>query len=111
MSRDDEPIKTRVGAAGDPMFDALFAMMDAMREASTPLVETFSDPRDGISALMSAAATFAGVQAGTLLAMGALKQQDRRRVGETALTNFRQGIDFGLSRAMRLATDEFGGNA
>ena len=108
----DEPLKTIHGKPGDPMFEALFVMLDAMREATTPIGEAvFDDPRDALSVIMSAAATFAGIQAGSLMAIGALRTQDRKRVGEAALKNFRQGIDFGLNRGLRIGTEMHGGTA
>lgn len=107
----DQPVDMKTGAPGDPMFDACFRVMDLMREATAAFVEQQPDPRDGLTIVMTAAAIFAGVQAGTLMAMGELRQQDRRRLGEAALHNFRQGIDFGLNRGLRIATEEGGGSA
>ena len=110
-SMSDEPLKTIHGQPGDPMFEALFAMMDAMRAAIVPVMEEFADPRDALSVAMSAASTFAGTHAGTLMTIGALRSQDRKRVGEAALANFRQGIDFRRNRGMRIYTDQAGGSA
>jgi hypothetical protein len=108
----DAGLKEIEGKPGDPWFELLFAMMEAMREATTPILDqAFDDPRDALSVLMSSAATFAGVQAGTLMATGALRQQDKKRVCEAALKNFRQGIDFGLNRGLRIGTEQHGGAA
>lgn len=106
-----EPLKAKSAAPGDPWFEALFDMMEAMRAAIVPILEGFDDPRDAYSVAMSAAATFSGSHAGTLMAMGALRSQDRKRVGEAALTNFRQGLDIGLKRGMRIGQAECGGTA
>ena len=101
MSASDEPVELRDGALGDPMFNAAIEMMEAMREATTPILERFPDPRDGLSALMAAAAMFAGAQAGHLIAGGALQLRDRKRVIEAITRNARQGIDVGISRGGR----------
>lgn len=108
---DDESLKVKMGTPGDPMFDACFAMMDAMREALVPHLLGFDDPRDGLSVAMTAGSMFAGSHAGTLMTIGALRSQDRKRVVDAAIRNFRQGIDFGLQRGMRLFTEQAGGNA
>lgn len=75
-----------------------------------------SDPDDipmNQSFAMTAAALFAGMTAGHMIALGALQDQDRRRAGQMMLTNFRNGIELGKAEAQRaiLAQSEPRGTA
>lgn len=107
----DRPVGLRYGGHGDPMFEVCLDAMNRMRAAVANVVTEAEDPRDGLTIIMTAAAMFAGVQGGTLLAMGALQNQDRRRMVETAMTNFRQGVEFGLKRGLHVGADVAGGRA
>lgn len=111
MGKDIDPIQSHVGKVGDPMFEACIDAMERMREAVADIVMAQDDPRDGLSIIMTAGAMFAGVQAGSLMSMGEFRSQDKRRLGEAALHNFRQGLDMGLRRGLRIGTDVVGGNA
>ncbi|HEX5183558.1 MAG TPA: hypothetical protein VFW19_10455 [Allosphingosinicella sp.] len=48
---------------------------------------------------MTAAALFAGMTAGHMIALGVLNEQDKRRAGQMLLTNFRNGIEIGKREA------------
>jgi hypothetical protein len=71
-----------------------------MRMALAPVFN--ADP-DGIpmnqSFAMTAAALFAGMTAGHMIAFGALEEGDKRRAGQMMLTNFRNGIELGKREA------------
>lgn len=96
---------------GDPMFELCFEAMEAMRQATLFVASRMDDPRDAITVVMTAASMFSGMQAGTLLATGALRNQDKARTAAAAATNFREGMKAGQIRGLRLATEEFGGTA
>lgn len=104
-------IATRILGTDDPMYALAIDMIEAMRAATTPYVELAGDPRDGLSALMTAANMFAGAQFGTLLVLGAVNQQDTRRAAEAASRNFREGVKIGTRRATRVAREGCGGTA
>lgn len=98
----DGDISVMTVGAGDPQFDFVVALVEAMRSATTPLIEASGiDPRDGMSLLSSAGTLFAGIQVGMLIGMGALRTQDRRRAGDVALASFRFGLKLGENRVAR----------
>lgn len=103
-----DEIQTRPLIEGEPLRELVMTMVNAMHEAAAPLIMQVADPRDGISALMTAASMFAGAQFGTLSVMGAVKQQDTRRAVEAAGRNFREGIKVGSSKALRAVDDQWG---
>lgn len=55
---------------------------------------------------MTAAALFAGMTAGHMIAVGALDEKDKRRAGQMVLTNFRNGIELGKSEARRAMLEQ-----
>lgn len=104
-------LKSRVLAEVDPMYQLVIDMVEAMRAATAPLTAQAEDPRDAMSAIMTAASMFAGAQFGTLLLLGEVRQQDIRRAAEAAARNFREGVKVGTNRAARVAAQEVGGHA
>lgn len=61
------------------------------------------------SIAMTAACMFAGSLFGTMLYAGLARPQDKRRVTEAMMRNFRSGIDVGLRRGARVEK-EMGGS-
>jgi len=51
------------------------------------------------SLAMTAAALFAGMTVGHMIAVGALNDRDKRRAGQMVLLNFRNGVEMGKSEA------------
>lgn len=64
-----------------------------------------------LSIAMTAACTFAGTMFGTLIVAGVATDQDKRRVTEAMMRNFRSGIDIGKRKALDVAARQFGGSA
>ncbi len=73
-----------------------------MRIALAPV---FNEHPDDIpmnqSYAMTAAAMFAGMTAGHMIALGVLEDKDQRRAGMMVLTNFRNGVKVGKSEARK----------
>jgi hypothetical protein len=73
-----------------------------MRMALAPVFN--ADP-DAIpmnqSFAMTAAALFAGMTAGHMIAFGVLLERDKRRAGQIMLSNFRNGIEMGKQEAQK----------
>lgn len=107
----DSEIQTRMLGPNDPLQGLVMEMVSAMHAIAGPLTQAAGDPRDGISALMTAASMYAGSQFGTLLVLGAVDQKDTRRAVEAAGRNFREGIKVGLTRAARIEAEQLGGRA
>lgn len=78
-----------------------------MRIALGPI---FSGDPDNIpmnqSYAMTAAATFAGMTAGHMIAFGALMERDKRRAGQMILANFRNGIEIGKAEARKAILEQ-----
>jgi len=104
-------IQTRALDAGEPLHDLVMVMMETMRATTASLVMSVDDPRDGLSALMTAANMFAGSQFGALLVVGAVTQQDTKRAADAASRNFREGVKVGLRHATRVARQTSEGTA
>jgi hypothetical protein len=68
-----------------------------------------ADPDDipmNQSLSMTAAALFAGMTAGHMIAFGTLEEQDKRRAGQMMLTNFRNGIEMGKQEARKAILEQ-----
>jgi hypothetical protein len=98
------------------MSEAHTLLLDAMkdpaaREAITDMIASFRPALAGTfeaapdtipmnqSYAISAAALFAGMTVGHMIALGVLRDGDRRRAGQAMLANFRVGIEFGKDEA------------
>jgi hypothetical protein len=103
----DEP-QNLIRRAGDEQFDAVIALNEAFRAAATEWFDKQPDPIVALSVLGSAAAMFAGVQFGQLIAAGSLQDQDTRRIIENIAGNARQGVKVGKKRGARIKR-EIGG--
>lgn len=80
----------------------VFAMADAIREAMLPFMNEHELPHL-ISMSMTAAATYAGIQIGTLIAIGVARDQDKKRMVDMMTRNVRNGIDIGKKNTFRAA--------
>ncbi|MBB5684319.1 hypothetical protein [Sphingobium boeckii] len=89
----------------------MIELVEVIRQATMHVIRDVDDPAMKSSILMAAAATFAGTIMGHMIVAGLLHDQDKKRVTDAMARNFRTGIDVGKRRAMRVACDEFGGNA
>lgn len=58
------------------------------------------------SQAMAAAALFAGMTAGHMIALGNLHEQDKRRAGQMLLANFRNGIELGKTEARKAMLEQ-----
>ena len=95
---DDIPLSD---AMRDPEARAQIEQIIAlMRMAMAPMLN--GDP-DNIpmyqSYSITAAALFAGMTAGHMIALGVMKEQDKRRAGQVVVANFRNGIELGKREA------------
>jgi len=107
-----DELQTRELATDDHIHGMIFELMNAMKLASLPCMSMTEDPRDAMSAVMTAAAMLAGAQFGSLMVLGAVRQQDTRRAVETFGRNFREGIKVGQAQAARFEQEEnIGGRA
>lgn len=74
------------------------------------LAPIFNGDEDNIpmnqSLAMTAAALFAGMTAGHMIALGVLQDQDKRRAGEALLKNFRNGIDLGKDEVRKAMLEQ-----
>jgi hypothetical protein len=91
---------------GDPTFQHMIEFVEAYRAASADLLNP-DDPND-LNVAMVAAMNFAGTLAGSLIAIGLFRDQDKRRLVKAMEHNFRQGIGIGQRRAHRIAAEQFG---
>lgn len=95
-------------AMADPEARAVieqFVML--MRMALAPIFN--GDPDDipmNQSFAMTAAAMFAGMTAGHMIALGVLQDQDTRRAGQMILANFRNGIKIGKAEAHKAILEQ-----
>lgn len=105
MGNDPENLPKGPGSAE---FDAMFELNEAFRAAACDFFDRQTDPAVALSIIGSAAAMFAGVQFGQMIAMGALFDQDTRRIVENIAGNARQGIKVGKKRGARIER-EMGG--
>jgi hypothetical protein len=100
----------RVASFGDPQHTETIELAECIRAAVAEYLGHSSDP-NRISVAMTAACMFAGSLLGTLIVSGIARDQDKRRVTESMMRNFRSGIDVGKHKALRIATEQFEGNA
>lgn len=59
------------------------------------------------SNMITAAALFAGMTVGHMIAVGAMKEQDKRRAGQLVLTNFRIGVELGKDEVRLAMLEQF----
>lgn len=112
MSVDLEPLPRIKASQGDPDFERIIDLVEAMmRGAAADQLRDYVDPAHHSAMTMAAAGVLAGYLAGASIIAGIASDRDKRRMGEMLLTNFRQGIGIGKSNALRTATEQFGGNA
>ncbi|MFE8106951.1 hypothetical protein [Sphingomonas melonis] len=108
----EKELQTRELAQGDVLHGMILELLNAMKLATTPYMSMADDPRDAMSAVMSAASMLAGAQFGSLMVLGAVSPQDTRRAVEAAGRNFREGIKIGQSQAARIEREaNIGGRA
>ena len=107
----DDPALLRVSTPGQREHVLGIELLVAMGEAATKVVEREGDTALLLSIAMSSAAQLAGQCFGNLLAAGVARDQDRRRAGETAMTNFRIGIQTGRDVLLREMAERVGGRA
>jgi hypothetical protein len=103
-----EELKCTTTAHGEPEFDQILHMADVMRDSVVSADFDWSDPTTTAKAI-TAAAMFAGMMFGQMIAIGLAADRDRRRAGEMVLKNFRQGTDAGKKRAFRIAGETSAG--
>lgn len=101
MKSDDNMVE-RVATIADPEGNTVFLMADAMRDSILPYIDPVQ-PHHSMSLAMTAAATFAGMQIGQLIAIGVARDQDKKRMVDTMVRNIRQGIDLGKKNTFRAA--------
>lgn len=74
------------------------------------VADIFNDDPDNIpinqSFALTAAALFAGMTAGHMIALGNLEERDKRRAGQMVLVNFRNGIVLGKNEAQRAMLEQ-----
>lgn len=103
----DEQIGISDALKVDGAEDRIRDIITLMRMALAPM---FNDDIDNIpmnqSYTITAAALFAGMTAGHMIALGTMKDQDKRRAGEVVLKNFRNGIDLGKSEARKAMLEQ-----
>lgn len=82
-------------------------MITRMRMA---LADIFSEDPENIpmnqSFALTASAIFAGMTVGHMIALGTMKDQDKRRAGQVVLKNFRSGIDLGKNEARKAMLEQ-----
>lgn len=107
-----EEMQTRELSSDDVLHSMVFELVNAMKLATGPYMAIVDDPRDAMSAVMTAASMLAGAQFGALMVLGAVSPQDTRRAVEASGRNFREGIKMGQSQAARFEQDaKMGGRA
>jgi len=87
----------------DPHMEAMMQMCERFRAAMHDAVGEFEDPRDAIAVAMTAGIVFAGMQAGSLIAMGDYQETAEQYAQFNLMleTNFPCGIRFGKLHAAR----------
>jgi len=105
----DDEFKTFMVSHGDKKHEETVLWAETFRLAFT----ANSDPNDtdALAEAMTGAILFAGTLFGTSIIAGLADDKDKRRAVEAMARNFRTGIDVGKARALRIATDQFGGTA
>lgn len=73
--------------------DATQQLVERFRFVLSEVMDQFEHPRDAVTAAMSAGITFAGVQAGTLIALGDIADDaaGRKRLTDMIEKNFAEG--------------------
>lgn len=104
-----DDLKVRVLEQGDEQFDEMAIAVELYRSIMAAAVES-PTPND-LSTHMSAAMVFAGTIFGSMIIGGIVRDQDKRRAVESAAHNFREGIEIGKRRALRIMQEEMGGTA
>lgn len=92
----------RYTTIGEPEGDLVFQMANAIREAIIPFMDPV-DPHHTVALSMTAACTYAGIQIGTLIAMGVATPKDKKRMVDMMTRNVRLGIDLGTKHMFRVA--------
>jgi len=107
-----DELQTRAITEGETLDVMVFSMVNAMKLACGPYLHMVDDPRDAMSAVMTAASMLAGAQFGSLMVLGAVRPQDTKRAVDAAGRNFREGIKVGQSQAARFEQEaNIGGRA
>lgn len=101
-------IATKVATTADPEGQTVFAMVEAIRGAIVPFADPV-EPHHSMALAMTAAASFAGIQIGHLIALGVVSDQDKKRMVDMMARNVRNGIDIGKKNAFRAAENHAGG--
>ncbi len=90
---------------GDPDWERCHTLLSAMLSAAAADQRSDDmDPHHHTSLTMAAAGRLAGYLAGALIGAGIARDQDKRRMGEMLLANFRNGIVLGKEQALVSAT-------
>lgn len=111
MSQAEDPVPLKTLAAGDAQFDQVVDLAEFLRMNFVVAMPEEAGTPEGQSLAMTAAAVFSGILSGGLIIAGVVSEQDKRRAVDAAARNFRTGIDIGKRRALRIATEQRGGNA
>lgn len=96
------PLSRIKASAGDPDFERIITLMQAMLTAAA--LDQISDdhePAHHTALTMAAAGVLAGYLGGASIVAGTAHDKDKRRMGEMLLTNFRNGVGIGKSNALR----------
>lgn len=101
----------RIATAGDDEFAQIIAMVEVIHKATAPLISESLNARQAHGYLMVAAAMFAGSICGSMIVLGDVRDQDKKRMTDSMARNFREGIDVGKRRTARILTETVEGRA
>lgn len=98
-----------VTKAGDSQHALVVELCELYRGITAAACPSEAEAPEHNSFAMTAACMFAGTLFGHMLYTGVARPQDKRRVTESMMRNFRAGIDAGLRQATRVER-EMGGS-
>lgn len=104
MSKDME---VRRANLGEPDGDLVWKLTDAIRKAMMPFVD-MDDLPHFMSLSMTAASTYAGIQIGTLIAMGVANEEDQENIVEAMTKNIENGVKIGIKMTFDAAATMHG---
>lgn len=97
-----EPVPRVEASVGDPDFDRIMTIVQAMLTAAAlDQLRDGHDPALHTALTMAAAGVLSGYLGGASIIAGLAHDKDKRRMGEMMLTNFRTGIGLGKSSALQ----------
>jgi hypothetical protein len=97
-----------LNAMDDPsQREAIEQIIMLMRIGVAPLLNRNQDHLPMLQSFqVTAAALFAGITLGHMIALGVAKDQDKRRAGQAVLKNFRNGIELGKREARKAILEQ-----